>query len=175
MPGFFEKMQRQSRLADDGAVPSYLRTHPMTVERIADTAGRAASAPYRQHLDSLEFHLVRAKLARWRAAPRWSISPPPSATGATPARPPRYGLGVALLRAGRAPGASAIAALRIPAQQADDRDHRAVQRAKAATLQGAPRRGGRNRPGRVGSLRLRRGTRGGGPAAGRRRSPRRCA
>ena len=62
MPGFFEKMQRYSRLADDGAVPSYLRTHPMTTERIADAQNRAADAPYRQHLDSLDFHLVRAKL-----------------------------------------------------------------------------------------------------------------
>jgi len=42
--------------------PSYLRTHPMTAERIADAGSRAASAPYRQHPGSLEFHLVRAKL-----------------------------------------------------------------------------------------------------------------
>jgi predicted Zn-dependent protease len=62
MPSFFEKMQRQARVADDGTMPSYLRTHPMTTERIADAGSRAASAPYRQHPDSLEFHLVRAKL-----------------------------------------------------------------------------------------------------------------
>jgi predicted Zn-dependent protease len=62
MPSFFEKMQRQARVADDGTMPSYLRTHPMTPERIADAGGRAAAAQYRQHLDSLEFHLVRAKL-----------------------------------------------------------------------------------------------------------------
>lgn len=62
MPSFFEKMQRTTRLSDDGAVPSYLRSHPMTTERIADAQNRAADAPYRQHLDSLDFHLVRAKL-----------------------------------------------------------------------------------------------------------------
>jgi len=62
MPTFFEKLQRQMRATDDGLLPSYLRTHPMTAERIADTSSRAADAPYRQHLDSLEFHLVRAKL-----------------------------------------------------------------------------------------------------------------
>ncbi len=62
MPAFFEKMQRQARIADDGSMPSYLRTHPMTAERIADASSRAAAAPYHQHLDSLEFHLVRAKL-----------------------------------------------------------------------------------------------------------------
>lgn len=62
MPAFFEKLQRNSRLGDDGSVPGYLRTHPLTTERIADVQGRAANAPYRQHLDSLDFHLVRAKL-----------------------------------------------------------------------------------------------------------------
>ena len=59
---FFEKMQRGSRLADDGSVPGYLRTHPVTTERIADAQNRAASLPYKQHLDSPEFQLVRAKL-----------------------------------------------------------------------------------------------------------------
>ncbi|MEO8718668.1 MAG: M48 family metalloprotease [Burkholderiales bacterium] len=62
MPSFFDKLQRNGRLGDDGTVPGYLRTHPMTTERIADAEGRAASAPYRQHLDSVDFYLVRAKL-----------------------------------------------------------------------------------------------------------------
>ncbi|MDH3319026.1 MAG: M48 family metalloprotease, partial [Betaproteobacteria bacterium] len=62
MPSFFEKLQRNGRLGDDGTMPGYLRTHPMTTERIADAQGRAASAPYRQHLDSVDFYLVRAKL-----------------------------------------------------------------------------------------------------------------
>jgi beta-barrel assembly-enhancing protease len=62
MAGFFEKMQRSQRVADDGSVPGYLRTHPMSIERIADAQNKAAAMPYRQHLDSLEFQLVRAKL-----------------------------------------------------------------------------------------------------------------
>jgi beta-barrel assembly-enhancing protease len=62
MPAFFEKLQRNSRLGDDGTLPGYLRTHPLTTERIADIQNRAANAPYHQHLDSLDFHLVRAKL-----------------------------------------------------------------------------------------------------------------
>jgi predicted Zn-dependent protease len=62
MPSFFEKMQRGMRVADDGTVPGYLRTHPITTERIADAQNRAASLPYKQHLDSAEFQLVRAKL-----------------------------------------------------------------------------------------------------------------
>jgi predicted Zn-dependent protease len=62
MGTFFEKMQRQTRHMDDGSVPSYLRTHPVTTERIADAQSRAASARYRQHADPLDFHLVRAKV-----------------------------------------------------------------------------------------------------------------
>jgi predicted Zn-dependent protease len=59
---FFEKMQRYSRLLDDGSFPSYLRSHPVTTERIADVQNRAAGEPYRQHASSLEYQLVRAKL-----------------------------------------------------------------------------------------------------------------
>jgi predicted Zn-dependent protease len=116
MPGFFEKMQRQSRLADDGAVPGYLRTHPMTAERIADTAARAANAPYRQYLDSLEFHLVRAKLRAESGEPRAAVEHFNAAIRdrryANEAAA-RYGLVVAYLRAGQTREAqSALAALR---------------------------------------------------------------
>jgi predicted Zn-dependent protease len=62
MPAFFEKMQRSMRVSDDGSLPGYLRSHPVTTERIADVQNKAAGLPYRQHPDSPEFHLVRAKL-----------------------------------------------------------------------------------------------------------------
>ena len=62
MASFFEKMQRSTRVSDDASVPGYLRTHPVTTERIADVQNKAAALPYRQHRDSLEFHFVRAKL-----------------------------------------------------------------------------------------------------------------
>jgi predicted Zn-dependent protease len=62
MAVFFEKMQRSQRVSDDGTVPGYLRTHPVTTERIADAQNRVASLPYKQHPDSNEFHLIRAKL-----------------------------------------------------------------------------------------------------------------
>jgi predicted Zn-dependent protease len=62
MAVFFEKMQRASRIRDDGSLPGYLRTHPMTGERVADAQNRAASMPYKQRIDSPEFQLVRAKL-----------------------------------------------------------------------------------------------------------------
>ena len=58
---FFERLQRATRLADGGA-PSYLRTHPLTYERISDMQGRSTNLPYRQVADPIDFHLVRAKL-----------------------------------------------------------------------------------------------------------------
>jgi predicted Zn-dependent protease len=104
MGSFFEKMQRAMRIADDGSVPGYLRTHPLTPERIADAQNRAASLPYRQHLDSSEFQLVRAKL---RAASGDSRGAVEYFQGSVRERryasesAARYGLASALLRARR--------------------------------------------------------------------------
>jgi len=61
MPAFFERLQRAGRVYDSNA-PAYVRTHPLTTERIADVRNRAQNVPYRQHADSLAFALVRAKL-----------------------------------------------------------------------------------------------------------------
>lgn len=61
MAVFFERLQRATRLYEGGA-PSYLRTHPLTFERIADVQGRMENLPYRQVPDTLDFQLVRAKL-----------------------------------------------------------------------------------------------------------------
>jgi predicted Zn-dependent protease len=47
MPTFFERMQRSTRLYDNNA-PGYLRTHPLTTERIADMENRALDARFRQ-------------------------------------------------------------------------------------------------------------------------------
>jgi predicted Zn-dependent protease len=61
MPVFFERLQRATRVYEGGA-PSYLRTHPMTYERIADIQNRLERLPYKQVPDSADFQLVRAKL-----------------------------------------------------------------------------------------------------------------
>jgi predicted Zn-dependent protease len=84
MPAFFEKMQRAMRVSDDGSVPGYLRTHPVTVERIADTQNKAAALPYRQHRDRPEFQMVRAKIRADSGDSRDTV-----ATSATRARRPR--------------------------------------------------------------------------------------
>jgi beta-barrel assembly-enhancing protease len=59
---FFERLQRVTRVYEVGAPSSYLRTHPLTHERIADVQNRLDRLPYRQVPDSLDFQIVRAKL-----------------------------------------------------------------------------------------------------------------
>ncbi|PKO45188.1 MAG: peptidase M48 [Betaproteobacteria bacterium HGW-Betaproteobacteria-22] len=61
MPQFFSTLQRSSRFYE-GTAPSFLRTHPLTTERIADVANRVQTMHYKQVPDSIEFQLVRAKL-----------------------------------------------------------------------------------------------------------------
>lgn len=104
MPLFFEKMQRATRVMDDGSFPGYLRTHPLNTERIADAANRAATMPYRQHLDSTDYHLVRAKLRVEQLEPAEAVKAFESALRerryASEAAA-RYGLAHALVRAKR--------------------------------------------------------------------------
>jgi predicted Zn-dependent protease len=69
MPAFFERLQRATRIYEGGA-PSYLRTHPLTSDRIADIENRVDKFPYRQVPDSLDFQLVRAKLKADLESPR---------------------------------------------------------------------------------------------------------
>lgn len=61
MPGFFRVLQRGSRFVE-GSAPSFLRTHPLTSERITDVENRVASMPYKQVASSIDYHFVRAKL-----------------------------------------------------------------------------------------------------------------
>lgn len=61
MPTFFERLQQASRYYGQ-AVPEFLRTHPVTASRIADTRGRADNYPYKQYPDSLNYQLIKAKL-----------------------------------------------------------------------------------------------------------------
>ncbi|MGH8634050.1 MAG: M48 family metallopeptidase, partial [Burkholderiales bacterium] len=73
MASFFERLQRATRVYESGA-PSYLRTHPLTFERIADMQNRTEAMGYRQVPDSLEFQLIRAKLRAQLDAPRDAVA-----------------------------------------------------------------------------------------------------
>lgn len=72
MPGFFQVMQRGTRF--EGSAPSFLRTHPLTSERIADVTNRVENMQYKQVTDSLEFHYVRAKLRANNGVPESAIA-----------------------------------------------------------------------------------------------------
>jgi predicted Zn-dependent protease len=65
MATFMERMQRAFRFVE-GNAPTYLRTHPITYERIAEAQARAQGHPYRQVASSLDFHLVRALLRSYQ-------------------------------------------------------------------------------------------------------------
>ena len=73
MVSFFERLQRATRTYENNA-PAYLRSHPLTGERIADIQNRVHSSTYHQHLDSVEFHLLRAKLRSDQGIPRDAIA-----------------------------------------------------------------------------------------------------
>ncbi|MEW6165069.1 MAG: M48 family metalloprotease [Pseudomonadota bacterium] len=68
MASFFERMLQFGRLYENNA-PGYLRTHPLTTERISDMENRIAQRPYRQVPDSVEFGLVRAKIKAYESTP----------------------------------------------------------------------------------------------------------
>jgi beta-barrel assembly-enhancing protease len=61
MVAFFGRMQSAGRSYSD-LTPAYLRTHPLTSERIADIQARIREQPFKQRRDSLEFQLARARV-----------------------------------------------------------------------------------------------------------------
>ena len=73
MGEFFERLQKAGRLYENNA-PVYLRSHPLTVERLSDMQNRAQESPYRQVVSSLDFHLVRAKLRAQSGTPKEAVA-----------------------------------------------------------------------------------------------------
>jgi beta-barrel assembly-enhancing protease len=73
MAAFFERLQRATRV-QDSSMPSYLRTHPLNYERIADIQNRTDALGYKQVPDSLEFQLIRAKLKAWLEPPHEALA-----------------------------------------------------------------------------------------------------
>ncbi|MBQ7627157.1 MAG: M48 family metallopeptidase [Rhodocyclaceae bacterium] len=69
MVSFFERLQQTTRLYESKNLPAYLRTHPLTQERIADMANRVAQMSPREHADSADFRFARAKLRAGQGLP----------------------------------------------------------------------------------------------------------
>jgi predicted Zn-dependent protease len=92
MSAFFERLQKNGRLYENNA-PAYLRTHPLTGERISEMESRVMQMPYRQVPDSLDFQLVRAKLQVGAVAPREVLEAfERAAAVASPTLAAQYGL-----------------------------------------------------------------------------------
>lgn len=115
MATFFGRLQKYGRLYENNA-PAYLRTHPLTTERIADMENRIQRMPYRQVADSLEFQLVRAKLKSQEGSTQDAITDFETQVNERKTRSlvaARYGLARAYLRANKLDAADAqLAALR---------------------------------------------------------------
>lgn len=61
MPTFFERLQQAQRHNDNNAF-GFLRTHPLTQDRIGDSQAKAQAFPLRMRADSLDYLLMREKL-----------------------------------------------------------------------------------------------------------------
>ena len=61
MPEFFETLQQIGRYSQSAA-PEFVRTHPLTTSRIADTRARAEEYPKGEYTNSHSYDLIRYKL-----------------------------------------------------------------------------------------------------------------
>ena len=61
MPAFFQRLQQNERYSDNAAL-AFLRTHPVTLERISEAENRALDYPVKMRADSSDYLLVREKL-----------------------------------------------------------------------------------------------------------------
>ena len=59
-PGFFQRLQKATGIMDNG-IPAYVRTHPLTTDRIADMQDRARNIPNRNVPTAIEFYFVKAR------------------------------------------------------------------------------------------------------------------
>lgn len=63
MPTFFERLQQANQFHSGKSIPEFLRSHPVTTSRIAESRGRAVNYPLQRQLsDDLQFYLMREKL-----------------------------------------------------------------------------------------------------------------
>lgn len=62
-PQMFERMYAATRYSQGNRIPEFLRTHPLSEKRIADTRARALQYPKRIRSVSLDYQLMRARVA----------------------------------------------------------------------------------------------------------------
>lgn len=102
MQSFFERLLRANRLNEYKGAPSYLRTHPLTTERIADIHDRLLKASTKLVPDTFEYRLARAKLRANQGSPSEAVNWFRTALaekGVVRPREDAYGYALALRRA----------------------------------------------------------------------------
>jgi len=104
MARFFERLKMANRYNDPKYIPEYLRTHPVTNNRIAEAKDRAARLPSNPHESSLAYHHAWAKIkARSFDQPLAAVDYFETVLKDESYRHPdaaRYGYAIALARAG---------------------------------------------------------------------------
>ena len=108
-PAMFERMLQASRYSGGNRVPEFLRSHPLSENRIADTRNRARKYPKQMKHTNLDYQLMRARVAMQLAdTPEEAVQRfRGELQGKTVSREAsRYGLVLALTKAGRGSEAS---------------------------------------------------------------------
>ena len=104
-PTMFERMMQASRYSNNERIPEFLRTHPLSENRIADTRNRARQYPKQEPSVSLDYQLMRARVGNQLAtSPEEAVQKFRSELAGTPrsAEAATYGLVLALTSAGKA-------------------------------------------------------------------------
>jgi len=161
MVAFFGRIQSASRSSFADSAPAWLRSHPLTTERVADIQDRIRNQRYRQRADSADFHLIRARLRvlqddtvqGWREA-RNHFELQLLQQGRMQTLSAQYGLALVALRQGQhqaamesldkaragakgapAPASAILAALAVDIQLAAGNASQALREAEAARTQ----------------------------------------
>ncbi len=101
----FERMLQATRYSSANRIPEFLRSHPLSESRIADTKHRALQYPRRIKTSDLQFQLMRSRVQVALAqTPEAAIEQFTGALDGSPAsqEAARYGLVLALTEANRA-------------------------------------------------------------------------
>lgn len=118
LPAFFERLQTWSRLNEGNTLPPFLRTHPVTSDRIAETRDRSDAYPRRVSNSDLFFHAqarLRALLSPAAAIVHFKAQPDTVAH--------RYGLAIAHWANGELGTAQALVTALLRMRPRDARYH----------------------------------------------------
>jgi predicted Zn-dependent protease len=103
-PAMFERMLYSSRYSRGEHMPEFMRSHPLSESRIADTRNRARQYPKQEYPSSLAFHLMRARMQVHHAeTPQRAVSRFRDSLDGDPLseEADRYGLSLALTESGQ--------------------------------------------------------------------------